>query len=57
MADGVFDCVSGTFGLTGVANMIVVLIKKDAGHNTAIRGRDIEDETGAAGQRPTAFRT
>jgi hypothetical protein len=43
-ADDVFDTVSGTLGLTGAVDTILVLTKKAQGITLHIRGRDIEDE-------------
>jgi hypothetical protein len=43
-ADDVFDTVSGTLGLTGAVDTILVLTKKAQGTTLHIRGRDIEDE-------------
>jgi hypothetical protein len=47
-ADDVFDTVSGTLGLTGAVDTILVLTKKAQGTILHIRGRDIEDETSLA---------
>jgi len=44
-AEDVFDTVSGTLGLTGAVDTILVLTRKAQGTTLHIRGRDIEDET------------
>ena len=49
-ADDVFDTVSGTLGLTGAVDTILVLARKAQGTTLHIRGRDIEDETALAMQ-------
>jgi len=49
-AEDVFDTVSGTLGLTGAVDTILVLTKKAHGITLHIRGRDIEDETALAMQ-------
>jgi hypothetical protein len=49
-ADDVFDTVSGTLGLTGAVDTILVLTRKAQGTTLHIRGRDIEDETALAMQ-------
>ena len=47
-AEDVFDTVSGTLGLTGAVDTILVLARKAQGTTLHIRGRDIEDETALA---------
>jgi hypothetical protein len=47
-AEDIFDTVSGTLGLTGAVDTILVLAKKAQGTTLHIRGRDIEDETALA---------
>jgi hypothetical protein len=47
-ADDVFDTVSGTLGLTGAVDTIMVLTKRAEGTALHIRGRDIEDDTSLA---------
>jgi hypothetical protein len=42
-ADDIFATVSGTYGLTGVADTLLVLAKHGEGHKLCVRGRDIED--------------
>ena len=49
-AEDVFDTVSGTLGLTGAVDTILVLTRKAQGTTLHIRGRDIEDETSLAMQ-------
>jgi hypothetical protein len=49
-AEDVFDTVSGTLGLTGAVDTILVLTRKAQGTSLHIRGRDIEDETALAMQ-------
>lgn len=49
-AEDVFDTVSGTLGLTGAVDTILVLTRKSQGTSLHIRGRDIEDETSLAMQ-------
>ena len=49
-AEDVFDTVSGTLGLTGAVDTILVLTRKAQGTTLHIRGRDIEDEADLAVQ-------
>jgi hypothetical protein len=49
-ADDVFDTVSGTLGLTGAVDTILVLTRKAQSTTLHIRGRDIENETSLAMQ-------
>jgi hypothetical protein len=49
-AEDVFDTVSGTLGLTGAVDTILVLTKRAQGTTLHIRGRDLEDETPLAMQ-------
>jgi hypothetical protein len=49
-ADDVFDTVSGTLGLTGAVDTILVLTRKAQSTILHIRGRDIENETSLAMQ-------
>ncbi len=47
-ADDVFDTVSGTLGLTGAVDTILVLTKKAGAVTLHVRGRDIEEEVSLA---------
>jgi hypothetical protein len=47
-ADDPFDTVSGTLGLTGAADTIIIIKKSNAGTTIHVRGRDIEDGETAA---------
>jgi hypothetical protein len=47
-ADDVFDTVSGTLGLTGAVDTILVLTKKAGVVTLHVRGRDIEEEVSLA---------
>jgi hypothetical protein len=47
-ADDVFDTVSGTLGLTGAVDTILVLTRKGLTTTLHVRGRDIENETSLA---------
>jgi hypothetical protein len=49
-ADDVFDTVSGTLGLTGAVDTILVLTRKGMSTTLHVRGRDIENETSLAMQ-------
>lgn len=42
-ADDAFATISGTYGLTGVADTLMVLARHGDGHKLCVRGRDIED--------------
>lgn len=42
-SDDTFATISGTYGLTGVADTLLVLARHGEGHKLCIRGRDIED--------------
>lgn len=42
-ADDAFATISGTYGLTGVADTLMVLARHGEGHKLCVRGRDIED--------------
>jgi hypothetical protein len=44
-ADDVFDTVSGTLGLTGAVDSILILTKKGQEHTLHLRGRDLEEES------------
>jgi hypothetical protein len=44
-ADDVFDTVSGTLGLTGAVDTILILTKKRDIRTLHVRGRDIEEDT------------
>jgi AAA domain-containing protein len=44
-ADDVFDTVSGTLGLTGAVDTILILTKKRDVRTLHVRGRDIEEDT------------
>ena len=43
-ADDVMDTVSGTLGLTGTADSIIVLGKSEKGVRLCVSGRDLEEE-------------
>jgi AAA domain len=47
-ADDVFDTVSGTLGLTGAVDTILVLTKRAGATTLHVRGRDIEEEVSLA---------
>jgi hypothetical protein len=47
-ADDVFDTLSGTLGLTGAVDTILVLTKKGQERALHVRGRDIEEEASLA---------
>jgi hypothetical protein len=47
-ADDVFDTLSGTLGLTGAVDTILVLTKKGQERTLHVRGRDIEEEAALA---------
>jgi hypothetical protein len=47
-ADDVFDTLSGTLGLTGAVDTILVLTKKGQERTLHVRGRDIEEEASLA---------
>jgi hypothetical protein len=47
-ADDVFDTISGTLGLTGAVDTILVLTKKAENVTLHTRGRDLEDESSLA---------
>ena len=49
-AEDIFDTISGTLGLTGAVDTILVLSRKAQGTTLHIRGRDLEDETPLAMQ-------
>lgn len=42
-SDDAFATVSGTYGLTGVADTLLVLARHGDGHKLCIRGREVED--------------
>jgi hypothetical protein len=44
-AEDIFDTISGTLGLTGAVDTILVLSRKAQGTTLHIRSRDLEDET------------
>jgi hypothetical protein len=49
-AEDIFDTISGTLGLTGAVDTILVLSRKAQGTTLHIRSRDLEDETPLAMQ-------